>query len=342
MRMMKAAVWYGGKDVRIEDVPEPRLNEHEVLIRVKSVGICGSDAHAFEGKSKRRVPPLIMGHEFAGIVADIGSEVSEFQNGDRIVVEPIISCGVCEPCSIGKSSICTKVKVVGLHTPGAFAEYVAVPARKCYKLPDNVSFDEGALMEPLAVGMRAVNITPTNVSDDVLVIGSGTIGLMVLQVAKHRVGGKVFVSDLIDHKLALAKRLGADETIDIRRENLIDRIHELTGGRGIDVVIEAVGIQDTVHQALAAVKRGGEVTIAGLFEPIIQIDMIRIVPSELTIRGSYSYSGLDFKKSLDLAANGRVQLKPLITHTFPLGEVRKAVDVITDGKEKHIKILLRP
>jgi L-iditol 2-dehydrogenase len=339
---MKAAVWHGGKDVRIEEVPDPKAKADEVLVKVKSVGICGSDAHAFEGKSKRRVPPLILGHEFAGVVAAAGTGVLDFQNGERVVVEPIISCGACEPCGDGRTNICLDIRLIGLHIPGAFAEYVAVPARKCYKLPDSVSFDEATLVEPLSVATHAVNKTPTKVGDTLLVIGSGVVGLMILQVARHRVGGNVFVSDLIDYKLDLAKRLGANATIHSGREDVSQRVRELTKGKGVDAVIEAVGVQDTLQQALTVVKKGGAVTITGLLEQMIQVDIMKVVTSEITIRGDYCYTSPEFKASLDLITTGTVQLKPLITHSFPLRNIADAVDLLTEGKEQHIKILLRP
>jgi L-iditol 2-dehydrogenase len=338
---MKAAVWHGGKHVRIEEVPDPEVNTDEVLVRVKSAGICGSDAHAFEGKSKRRVPPLILGHEFSGVVADVGTGVLGFQNGDRVVVEPIISCGACERCSNGRTNICLEIRFIGLHVPGAFAEYVAVPARKCYKLPDSVSFDEAALVEPLSVATHAVNMTPTKVGDNLLVIGSGVVGLMILQVARLGISGSIFVSDLIDYKLDLAKRLGANAIIHSGREDVSKRVRELTKGRGVDAVIEAVGVQDTLQQALTLVKKGGQVTITGLLEQMIQVDIMKLVTNEITMRGGYCYTSAEFKTSLDLVATGTVQLKPLITHSFPLENIADAVDLLTEGKEQHIKILLR-
>ena len=339
---MKSAVWYGRADVRIEDVPEPRVNSDEILVKVKTVGICGSDAHAFEGKSKRRVPPLVLGHEFAGVVADVGAEVHDFQNGDRIVVEPVISCGRCESCKEGRRNSCPDMRLIGLHTHGAFAEYVAVPADTCYELPENVSFDEAAFVEPLAVATHAINMTPTKIGDELLVVGSGVIGLLVLQVARHRVGGNVFVSDLIEFKLDLAKRLGANAIINPRREDATKIVRQLTSGRGVDAVIEAVGVQDTLEYALAVVKKGGHVTIIGLLEQMMQFDVMKLVTNEITMRGDYLYTDEDFKTSLDLITNRIVNVKPLITHTFTLTEIAKAVDLLTAGKEEQIKILLRP
>lgn len=339
--MMKAAVWYGGNKVEIEDMADPAANRDEVLVRVKSVGICGSDVHSFGGRSKRRVPPLVLGHEFSGVVADVGPSVSDFQNGDKVVVEPIISCGACEPCGRGKTNICTDIGVIGLHSPGAFAEYITVPARKCYKLPAGVSFDEAALVEPLSVATHAINITPTQAGDNLLVIGCGTIGLMVLEIAKHSVAGNVFVSDLIDYRLDVAKRLGANVVINGKREDPISRIKEVTSGKGVDAVVEAVGVEDTVQQALNAVKNGGAVTLTGMLEQMIRIDAIKLVANEITMRGGYCYNGIEFKRSLDLIANGIVDVKPFITHTFSLTDIAKAIAIVTEGKEEHIKIVIR-
>jgi 2-desacetyl-2-hydroxyethyl bacteriochlorophyllide A dehydrogenase len=339
---MKAAIWHGGKDVKIEEVPEPEVKTGEVLVRVKAAGICGSDVHAFEGKSKRRVPPLILGHEFSGVVADVGTGALDFRNGDRVVVEPAISCGKCEPCSNGRANICLEIRLLGLHVPGAFAEYVAVPASKCCKLPDSVSFDEAALVEPLSVATHAVNMTPTKVGDNLLVIGSGVVGLMILQVARLGTSGSIFVSDLIDYKLDLAKRLGANVIIHSGRENVSKRVRELTNGKGVDAVMEAVGVQDTLQQALTVVKKGGEVTITGLLEQMMHVDIMKLVTNEITMRGGYLYSSAEFKTSLDLIATGTLQLKPLITHSFPLRNIADAVDLLTEGKEQHVKILLKP
>jgi L-iditol 2-dehydrogenase len=235
-----------------------------------------------------------------------------------------------------------EIRFIGLHIPGAFAEYIAVPARKCYKLPDNVSFDEATLVEPLSVATHAVNMTPTRVGDNLLIIGSGVVGLLILQVAKHRVGGNVFVSDLIDYKLDLAKRLGANGVIHSGKEDVTKRVRELTNGKGVDAVIEAVGVQDTLQQGLTVVKKGGEVTITGLLQQIIEVDVMKLVTNEITMRGDYTYTSGDFKTSLDLIKNDVVHVKPLITHTFPLTDIAKAVGVLTEGKEQHIKILLRP
>ncbi len=210
---MKAAIWYGGKDIRVEDVPKPEIRSDEVLVEVKAVGICGSELHAYEGVSKRRKSPLVMGHEFSGVIAEVGDKVEGFKKGDRVVVDPLSRCGVCEQCTVGRGNVCRNVKLLGLHVSGAFAEYALAPARNCYKLPDHVSFEEGSVVEPLSVGVHAVNRTPIKLGDTVLVVGAGVIGLMALQAAKAAGAGSIFVTDVVDYGLRFAERLGADVAI---------------------------------------------------------------------------------------------------------------------------------
>ena len=338
---MRAAVWYGGKNVRIEDLPVPGLNSRDVLVKVKSSGICGSDLHAFEGRSKRRVPPLVMGHEFAGIVADAGLEVQDFRNGDRIVVEPKIFCGKCDACRNGKTNICSDLKFIGLHAPGAFAEYVKVPAEDCHKLPDNVSFDEASLIEPLAVAIHALEVTPKK-TGDLLVIGAGVVGLLVTIVAAKTTRANVTVSDVLDYKLELAKKLGASVIVNSKRQDLSEKVGELTLGKGVDAVVEAVGIQQTLQQAMTAVKKGGHVTVTGLQEKEMLIDVMKLVDHEITLRGGYMYTTADFEASLNLAATKTLPLNTLVTHVFPLIDISKAVAILTNPNEEHIKILLTP
>jgi len=252
---VKVAMWHGGKDIRIEDAPKPRIKRGEALIRVRAVGICGSELHVYEGISKRRVPPLVMGHEFSGEVAEVEDGGCGNPKGDRVAVEPIIRCGTCEQCARGRSNICSNMRLMGLHMTGAFAEYVAVPAEKCYKIPDNVSFEEGSTAEPLSVGLHAVNRASIGLGDAVVVLGAGVIGLMSVQAAKIAGAAKVLVTDLFDYRLKLARKLGADAVINVKEEDPVKVVMELTDGKGVDAILEAVGIQKTMQQAMTMVKR---------------------------------------------------------------------------------------
>ncbi|MFQ6096069.1 MAG: zinc-binding dehydrogenase, partial [Candidatus Bathyarchaeia archaeon] len=171
MKTTKAAVWYGGKDIRIEEVPEPDLGLNDVLVRVKAVGVCGSDLHAYEGISKRRVPPLVMGHEIAGQIVELGRDVKGLQRKDRVVVQPVLSCGECEQCRSGNENICRNMRLMGLHVPGGFAEYIAVPAKRCFGMPDQTTFEEACLTEPLSVAVHVVNNLPIGVDGTILIVG---------------------------------------------------------------------------------------------------------------------------------------------------------------------------
>jgi L-iditol 2-dehydrogenase len=339
---MKAAVWYGGRDVRIEDVPKPDIESNDALVRVRSVGICGSELHAYEGISKRRKPPLIMGHEFSGEVAEVGREVKNSELGDRVVVDPVTRCGACEQCLRGQGNVCRNLRLLGLHKPGAYAEYVLAPAMNCYKLPNGVSFEEGSMVEPLAVAVHAVNRTPIKLGDKVVVIGAGIIGLMVLQAAKAAGAESVFITDVLDYKLDLARNLGADLAINSKTEDSVERIKEVTDGHGADVVLEAVGLEATVRDAMNVLDRGGRLTILGNLAQTMTLEIMDAVVKEFDIKGSYCYTHDDFKKALDFIKDRRINVKTLITNVLPLDEAEKGFELLHEKKERVLKVLLKP
>jgi len=339
---VKAAVWYGGKNIRIEDLPKPEIKEDEVLVKVRAAGICGSELHAYEGISERRKPPLVMGHEFAGEVAEVGRRVEGFQKGDRIVIEPITRCGICDQCLRGRGNICRNVKLLGLHVNGAFAEYVPAPARNCYELPDNVKFEEASTVEPLAVAVHAANRTPVKLGDNVVVLGAGIIGLAALQVAKLMGTRRVLVADVVDYRLALAKKLGADEVINPKVEDSAKKVMELTDMKGADAVLEAVGIQSTVQQAISMVGIGGRITVIGMLEKAMSLGMLDFVVKELDLKGSYGYVSDEFKAALGLISDKKVNVKSLITNVLPLSEIAQGFELLHKRVEGVIKVVIKP
>jgi 2-desacetyl-2-hydroxyethyl bacteriochlorophyllide A dehydrogenase len=336
---MKAAVWYGGTDIRIEDIPTPKIKDDEVLVRVKAVSICGSDVHAYRGVSKRRIPPLIMGHEFSGEIAKLGRTVKGLREGDRVVIEPVLSCGKCALCQRGRSNICENMRLVGLHLSGAFSEYVPIPVSKCHALPDAVSFEEASLVEPLAVAVHAVNLASPETGEDFGIIGSGAVGLMTLQVVKNSGAEKIFAIDTLEYRLDLARKQGATTTINGVKE---DPVKEVLAHGGVNTAFEAVGHQKTVQQALSMVQKGGKVVIIGMLEATMELDMLDVTVKEIEIRGSYGYTSKDFKQALILIADGKVEVKPLITHMLPLHEIKKGFDILSQGAENVIKVVLKP
>jgi 2-desacetyl-2-hydroxyethyl bacteriochlorophyllide A dehydrogenase len=320
-------------------VPLPKIKDDEALVKVKAVSICGSDLHAYRGVSKRRIPPLVMGHEFSGEIVELGKKVKNLSIGERVVVEPIVSCGTCRLCRLGRDNICENLQLVGLHLSGAFSEYVSVPIKKCYTLPTTVPFEEASLVEPLAVAVHAVHLASLEKNEAIAIIGSGAIGLMTLQVAKNRGVGKIVILDTLDYRLTLARKLGATTTINVRKEDPLQRI--LTDG-GVDTVFEAVGHQETVQQGLAMVRTGGKVIVIGMLEATMHLPMLDITVKEIDLQGSYGYTSDDFRQALKLITQGKVNVKPLITHLLPLDDIKKGFEILSQGAEDVIKIVLNP
>jgi len=343
---MKIANWYGGKDFRIEDVPKPKIKDDEALIAVKAASICGSEVHAYTGISKRREEihglPLVMGHEFSGEVVDVGKHVEKVTAGDRVSVNPITTCGKCEQCITGRTNICKNFRVLGLHVDGAFAEYVPIVGKNCYKIPNSMSFEEASLIEPCSVGVHAVNITPLELGDDVAVLGDGPIGLMALQAAKCAGAGRIFVSGHHNYRLDMAKKLGADEVINVKEEDPVKKIMELTDGEGVDAVLEAVGSRKNVQQGLELIKKGKTVTVIGLMEKTMELDMLNVSVKEATIQGDYGYTKREFKASLKLAAANKLNLKQVITHVLSLEDIAKGFQLLAQRKENAIKVIVKP
>jgi 2-desacetyl-2-hydroxyethyl bacteriochlorophyllide A dehydrogenase len=342
---MRIANWYGGEDIRIEEVPKPRIKDNEVLVAVKAASICGSELHAFTGASKRRQEvhglPLVMGHEFSGEVVEAGKSVKNISVGDRVAVNPIVTCGKCEQCITGRTNICKNLILLGLHVNGAFAEYIPIVSENCYKIPDTLSLEEAALIEPCSVGIHAVNIARLELGDDVAILGAGPIGLMALQAAKCAGAGRIFVVDVVSFRLDMAKKLGADEMVNAAEEDPVQKIMKLTNGEGVDVAIEAVGVKKTVQQAIDMVKKGKTVIVTGMMEKIMEIDMLGVTANEIRVQGDYSYTKKEFASSVKLVSANKINLKPMITHIFPLNEIVNGFKVF-EKKKDAMKVIIKP
>jgi len=338
---MKAAVWHGGRDIRIEDLPRPRAGPDEVVISVRAVGICGSELHAYEGLSKRRTPPLVMGHEFAGIVVEAGDRSSGITVGDRVTVDPAVPCGICEQCLQGRTNVCRARRHVGLDFPGAFAEYVKMPGRACYKIPDSMPFDVATLAEPMSVGVHAVRVGSISEQDVVLVMGSGIIGLSCLISGREK-AKRIIVSDLLDSRLALARSFGSDATIDASKVDAVQELRRLTEKRGADVVLEAVGVEKTVAQAISSVREAGRVVLVGLLDETARLNILDITLREIQVKGSYGRTNDDYRKSLDILQLNLSTIRPLITHTFPLDQINQAFETMSKERQTAVKVVIAP
>ncbi len=342
---MKALVYTQPYTFEYTDVPDPVVGD-DVLVRVKACGICGSDVAGHTGKTGRRLPPLIMGHEAAGVVERTGRNVHGFAPGDRICFDSTVYCNQCPACQHGLFNRCVKRQVLGVSVPefkrqGAFAEFVVVPHWICAKLPDNMSFVQAALLEPASIGTHAASRPPMGASDTVVVIGAGTIGLFILQAARLRGAKTTVACDLNEFRLGLAKQVGADVCLNPGTVNLKEEIQKRTDGRGADVAFEAVGFAETFRQAISITKTGGTVVAVGNLQKETEFNLQELVSRELTFTGSYASAG-EFRTCIDLIASSKMNVAPLVSEVLPLREGPAAFKRLLDGKENLLKIILEP
>src|ERR1700692_459786 len=332
--------------LELADMPQPHPGPNEVLIRVAACGICGSDVHGYDGTSGRRIPPIVMGHEAAGIVAAVGSEGSGFAVGDRVTFDSTVYCGVCDFCRKGEVNLCDNRQVVGVscgdyRRAGAFAEYVAVPARIAYKLPENLAFAEAAMLEAVSVALHAAAVSDLKGGETALVIGAGMIGLLTLQAARVAGSFQVFVADIDPTRLKTAADLNADKTILASGDELTKEILQLTGGRGVDVVLEAVGRNETIAAAIDCVRKGGTVTLIGNITPQVNLPLQKVVSRQIRLQGSCASSG-EYPEAMELMAAGKIRVGPLITAVAPLSDGPAWFDRLHSGEPNMMNVVLDP
>jgi len=343
---MKALLLSEYSDLNVVDLPTPTPAADEVLIEVAACGICGSDVHGYDGASGRRIPPIVMGHEAAGTIVALGAEVSGFQPGDRVTFDSTVYCGACPPCLHGEVNLCDQRQVMGVSCAeyrrhGAFAEYLVVPARILYRLPDDFSFAEAAMLEAVAVALHGVGVSFLKPGDTVLVIGAGMIGLLLLQAARSAGAAYVFVSDIDQTRLQLASALGASEALCLSGEELATRIHQLTAERGVDLVLEAVGRSETIASGIECVRKGGTVTLIGNISPTVNLPLQKIVSRQIRLQGSCASAG-EYPEAIDLIASGAIRVGPLITAIAPLSEGPSWFERLHAREPNLMKIVLDP
>ncbi len=340
---MKAAILNKAGVFDIKNVSYPEIGADEVLIKVMACGICGSDLHAYKGLSPDIKPPIILGHEFAGSVAKKGRNVKNVKIGDRVCVEPLSTCGGCYFCKKGEYNRCMYLGLIGCQFNGAFAEYCSVNKKWLHKLPENISYEEGAMMEPLAVAVHNVDrYSGIRKGETAVIFGAGTVGNLVMQILKIKGISKVIVVDLVDWRLDLARKLGADVTLNFSNKNVVSEVLNITGGIGVDVVFEAAGNNEVLNQAIKIVRKGGEIILIGVYEnPIVKFNVMDIVFTELILKGSAIYCN-DFETAIQLASHGKVNLKPLISNVLSLDEIDSAFKSAIKKVEPTLKILIKP
>ena len=343
---MKALVHTAPLTLEYIDWPDPNIGPDEVLVRVAAVAICGSDVHGYTGSTGRRIPPIIMGHEASGTVEAVGRAVSDWAPGTRVTFDSTVYCNQCPECRRGRINLCENRQILGVSPPafrrhGAMAEFVAVPHWILHRLPDVLSFEEAALVEPAAVAMHAARITPIEPGGVVVVVGAGAIGLLTMQAARLRGAGTLVVMDVREERLALAGQLGADVVVNSATGDPRDALRTATGRSNADVVMEAVGIQATVQLATDLAAPGGNLTLIGNVQPSIEQNLQGIISKELTIRGSAASAG-EYPACLAFLAAGRLQVKPLISRVMPLADGQAAFDALRSGESDLFKIVLSP
>ena len=338
---MRALVFDGPGEMPLREHPDPSPGPGEVVVAVRAAGICGSDVHGFLGATGRRRVGVVMGHEAAGDVAEVGPGVTSVRAGDRVILRSILTCGRCERCRRGQSNLCQERQGMGMHFDGAYAERIVVPESLLLVMPDTLSYEEGALVEPLAVAMHAVNITPFALMDFVVVVGAGAIGLLTLLAARLRGAGSIVITDRSAHRLAVARSLGADLTIDVTAQDPVELVLAATDGRGADAVLEAVGIGATAVQSLRVARSGGHVTWIGNSAPTAELPIQELVTRELTLRGSYGFRE-EFEQAADALAAGTVDARRIIERLAPLDEGSDLFRELGAGELDAVKVVLMP
>jgi L-iditol 2-dehydrogenase len=343
---MRALVLTNYRQLELRDVDPPELAANDVLVRVAACGICGSDVHGYDGSSGRRVPPIIMGHEAAGTIAEVGSAVRDFRVGDRVTFDSTISCGQCVACERGAVNLCANRRVMGVscgdyRQNGAFAELVALPQNILFRLPDELPFEHAALIEPVSVAVHGVERLQVERGESALVVGSGMIGLFVIQALRHAGCESVIAVDLDDSRLALARELGATATINPQQSDAPSRIAKLTGGEGTDVAVEVVGHAASLATAIQGVRRGGRVALIGNLAPEVPLPLQSVVTREVTLIGCCASAG-EYPRAIELVATGAIRVAPLTSAVAPLDEGPQWFDRLYNREPGLMKVLLKP
>ncbi|MRG84983.1 zinc-dependent alcohol dehydrogenase [Salinibacillus xinjiangensis] len=336
---MKAALFDQINSMKIINKENPEINDNDVLIKIITTGICGSEIHAYNGAHPFRKPPSILGHELVGKIEEVGENVQGFHPGDYVTVEPHYGCKQCVHCQNGDYHLCDNKTVLGTEKwEGAFAEYLTAPASTVYKIPGDIPYHVGVLTEPLAVGVHAVKLGQIKKGDKIAVLGAGPIGLLVAVAAKHAGAEVICITDAIDHNLETSKQLGATDTLNVKEVSIVDYIDETYGK--VDQVYVTVGLQSTMNDALQIVKKKGKIISIAIFEEDIKVDFNHVFISEIQILGSSMYVKEDFEQAIDIISERGDQLEILTKHTFPLQDIELAMDAAATKKDGAIKVLV--
>ena len=344
---VKALLLTAPSHLELVNAPDPHPAAGEVLVRVRACGICGSDIHGWDGSTGRRRPPLIMGHEASGEIAAVGAQVTAWKAGDRVTFDSTIYCGECGPCRAGRVNLCENRRVVGVapveyRQDGAFAQYVALPARILYRLPDALSFPHAAMVEPVSIAIHALQRVKVAATDTAIVVGSGMIGLFVIQALRWAGAKRIIAIDLEPKRLALARELGATDVIQSNQGDVPAEVARLTEGAGADLAFEVVGISPTLQLAIACLRKGGSAVLVGNLAPKTDFPLQAVVTREISLFGSCSSAG-EYPLCLDLISRGIIRVEPMISALAPLAEgVEWFKRLSAPDGAKFMKVILQP
>ncbi|MCR8630037.1 zinc-dependent alcohol dehydrogenase [Paenibacillus radicis (ex Xue et al. 2023)] len=339
MAVMKAGLYISEKQVMVGQIEIPDLQPGEALIKVAYAGICGTDMMIYSGKHPRAQAPLAMGHEFSGVIERINGE-SSFAVGNRVVVEPTLSCGTCAACMAGEHHVCKTLKLIGIDKHGGFAEYAAVPLDRLHLIPEGLSDAHAALAEPVAVAVHTVRRSNLKIGDSVVILGAGPIGLLIGAIAKHAGASEVIISDISEYRLEKAKQLGLTP-LNAKDVNITEDVLKRTGGNGADVVFEVAGNQITAKQMIETVRTQGQVVVVSVYKQPPMIDLAAMHFREISLTTTRCYSKGDFAKAIRLMHNGAIDVSSFISHDLPLDRIEEGFQFMSNP-DVSLKVLFHP
>lgn len=338
---MRQAILKQPEKIIFREVEKPVISAREVLIRVKQIGICGSDIKAYFGKHPYIKYPIVQGHEFSGVVAAKGREVKGLKLDDKVTVRPQLVCGHCYLCKQGDYNICQNLKVIGFQAEGAAQEYLKVDMNLVVKLPEKMSFEEGAMVEPVAVAVHALGQASRLKSRKILVLGAGTIGNLTAQVARALGARSVMITDLSSFRLKIARECGIDHTVNVARASLSEQLEKSFGPAGADLILECVGAESTINQAIEVARKGSEIIVVGVFDEKPRTDIGLVQDKELKLLGSLMYKAEDYQTAIRLINSSRIRLKPLMSRTFSFEDYPEAYRFLEKSGNRVMKVFIK-
>ncbi|MBA7561992.1 putative zinc-type alcohol dehydrogenase-like protein YjmD [subsurface metagenome] len=327
--------------IEFRDVPVPKVKEGQVLVKIKRIGICGSDIHVYHGKHPYTSYPVVQGHEVSGEIVKLIDGGSNFKEGDKVTIQPQIVCGRCYSCKHGQNHICDNLKVMGFQATGMASEYFAVDLKKILKLPENISYDHGALVEPLAVAVHALKRGGDIKRRKILILGAGPIGNLVAQAANGMGAQSVMITEISDYRINIARECGINYCLNSKTQDIGEELINTFGKDKADLILECVGINTTTEQAIANARKGTDIIVVGVFAEKATVDLGLVQDRELRLIGTLMYQEEDYRKAIELIKESKVKLDPIITEHFPFEDYLEAYKYIEEKKDKIMKVMIK-